>query len=166
MSQLEVLKKRFNNRFIHEEDKCVGQIVGIELDYDTVCFAIVKEEDKIEKKYVLLKDINSICVSIQKDKIVKSFSEFIKDEFSKNAKLVEPTTDKLRTFRLVDEALHIFIIEEFQHNKYENSPFSIWYKVNNVKALFTRINKSEVLIRYLMLHNGEERSFIKKKERK
>lgn len=63
MSELEI-KKKFYSKTIYEKDAVLGEVTGVELDYDTVCFTIKDENSKFFKKYVNLSKINNIKIKV------------------------------------------------------------------------------------------------------
>lgn len=159
---IDELKGRFNNRFINEAEQCIGKVIGIELDFDTVCFAIEKEDNSIIKKYVVIKNLNTIITSHSKDKSlpIEDYDNFIKTSYrnSENSHSVR----NLGGYHSIDDALRHFINEEKKNSEFysPSEPFSMWCIITATKCIVSRKNKDEVAICYS--HGSGEHIIVKK----
>ena len=72
----EELKDTYNNRTISINGESLGKVVGIELDYDTVCFTF----EDLTKKYITLNNLSQITIAFEKS-IAEDmqYFNFIKD---------------------------------------------------------------------------------------
>ena len=159
---IDELKGRFNNRFIHEAEQCIGKVIGIELDFDTVCFAIEKEDSTICKKYIAVTNLNKVSTSPSKDKAlpIVDYDNFIKTSYRNSEN--SPSVRNLGGYHSIDDALRHFINEEKKNSEFylPHEPFTMWCIITTTKCIVSRKSPDEVAICYS--HGSGEHIIVKK----
>lgn len=157
----EELKDTYNNRTISINGESLGKVVGIELDYDTVCFTF----EDLTKKYITLNNLSQITIAFEKSiPEDMQYFNFIKDFNSNGINKIHKieTTDKLNGSQ---ERKRVFQVEEklyysntINHAKNFSKIFNI---ENGDMAHWIRISGSEVNVTYLSRFTGYHHGTIK-----